>query len=108
MKNVPCSGCVEYWSEVTMFAPRSNRTAETGATSQEEGVLEVREQLERVACEVLEEVERALHPVRGPRLDLGAHHEFPAVGLRDVHVHLRGHDYDVKQRLDGLGHARLE
>ena len=27
MKNIPCSGWVEYWSEVTMFAPRSNRNS---------------------------------------------------------------------------------
>ncbi len=32
MKNVPCSGWVEYWSELTMFAPCSNRKRDTAAT----------------------------------------------------------------------------
>src|SRR5689334_17289290 len=32
MKKVPCSGCVEYWSELTMFAPASNRKPDTAAT----------------------------------------------------------------------------
>jgi hypothetical protein len=32
MKNVPPSGSVEYWSEATMLAPRSNRKPETAAT----------------------------------------------------------------------------
>jgi hypothetical protein len=32
MKNVPCSGWVEYRSEVPMLAPRSNRKLDTAAT----------------------------------------------------------------------------
>ena len=32
MKKLPFSGCVEYWSELTMFAPCSNRKRETAAT----------------------------------------------------------------------------
>ena len=32
MKKQPCSGCVEYWSELTMLASCSNRKRETAAT----------------------------------------------------------------------------
>ena len=42
------------------------------------------------------------------RLDLGADQELAAVGLRDVHVHLRRHDDHVEERLDRLGHERLQ
>ena len=49
-----------------------------------------------------------VHAVGRPRLDLRAHHELAAIGLGDVDVHLRGDDHDVEQRLDRLGHARLQ
>ena len=42
------------------------------------------------------------------RLDLGADQELAAVGLRDVDVHLRGDDDLVEERLDRLGHERLQ
>src|SRR6476661_6189972 len=55
--------------------------AEPGPGPQDARVLELGEQLERVAREILEEVQGALHPVRRPRLDLRAHDELAAVGL---------------------------
>ena len=57
---------------------------------------------------VLEERERARALVRRVRLDLGADQELAAVGLRDVHVQLRGDDDHVEERLHRLGDERLE
>src|ERR687896_438553 len=74
------------------------QVAESRPTPQDAGALELREELERVAADLLHEVDRALNPVGGPGLDLGAHEDIAAVRLRDVDVHLRRHDDHVEQR----------
>src|ERR687896_890536 len=71
------------------------QVAESRPTPQDAGALELREELERVAADLLHEVDRALNPVGGPGLDLGAHEDIAAVRLRDVDVHLRRHDDHV-------------
>src|SRR3954447_8001868 len=78
--------------------------AQARPCAQDARVLELWEEIERVAHEVLQEVQRAAHAVRRPRLDLRSHHELAAVGLRDVDVHLGGDDHDVEQRLERLRH----
>src|SRR3954464_1524009 len=51
------------------------QVAQAGPGAQQARVLQLREELERVARDLLQEVERPVHPVRRPRLDLGAHEE---------------------------------
>src|ERR687895_1114909 len=82
--------------------------AQACPAAQDARSLELREELERVPRNLLHEVERALHPVGGPGLDLGAHQELAAVGLRDVDVHLRRDDHHVEQRLERFRHTRLQ
>src|SRR5581483_1573209 len=95
-------GFAEDWAVV------GAEVAEPGPASEDAGVFELGEQLERVAGDLLQEVERALHAVGGPGLYFCAHQELAPVGLGDVDVHLRGHDHDVEQRLDGLCDAGLQ
>src|SRR5689334_16939407 len=75
---------------------------------QDARVPEHRQQLDHVHREILDEAERALVGVAGVGLDLGAHHELAAVGLRDVDVQRPRDDDLVQERLHRLGHARLE
>ena len=84
------------------------QVAQPGPLAQDLRALELREQLERVPRRVLEERERARAEVRRVRLDLGADQELAAIGLGDVDVHLRRDDDHVEERLQRLGHERLQ
>ena len=104
---------VETWKLSISVLPRigavvGREVAEPGPRAQHLRALELREELEGVRRGVLEERERAGRLVRRVRLDLGADQELAAIGLRDVHVQLRGDDDDVEERLHRLGDEGLE
>src|SRR5829696_704950 len=69
--------------------------AEPGPAAQHPGALELGEELQGVPGGLLQEIERDLLAVRGPRLDLGSDQELAPVGLRDVDMKVGRDDDDV-------------